>query len=43
MQVMEKPPSEVLQPDTSKIQDIAIPMPNLTTPQVKQKCHTSRK
>ena len=40
---MEKPPPEVLQPDTSKIQDTAIPIPNFTIPQVKPKGHVSTK
>ena len=43
MQVMEKLPLEVLQPNTSKIQDIAIPIPNFSTPQVKAKGDTSTK
>ena len=43
MQVTEKPPLVVLQPSTSKVQDIAIPVPNFATPQVKSKGDTSTK
>ena len=38
---MEKPPSMVLLPNTSNIQDIAMPIPNYTTPQVNPKGDTS--
>ena len=41
MQVTEKPPSKVLLPDASKLQDIAIPIPNYTIPHVKPKGDTS--
>ena len=42
-QVMKKPPSKVLLLDTSKIQDIAIPIPDHATPQVKPRGNTSTK
>ena len=40
---MEKPPLEILQPDTSEIQDIAIPIPNFAIQQLKWKGHMSTK
>ena len=43
MQVEEKPPSEILHLNTSKIQDMAIPIANFTTPQIKPKGDTSTK
>ena len=43
VQVMEKPPSKLLLPDTSKIQDITIPMPNCAILQVKPKGDMSTK
>ena len=43
MHIMEKPPPEALQPNTSKIQDRTIPTPNFATPQVKPKVDTSTK
>ena len=43
MQVIEKPPSKVLFPNTSKIQDKAIPIANYTIPHVKPKGDTSTK
>ena len=43
MKVIEKPPSKVLIPDTSKMQDIAIPIPNYAIPHVKPKGDTGTK
>ena len=43
MQVMEKLTSKVLLPNTSKIQDIAIPIPNYAVPHVKPKGYISTK
>ena len=40
---MEKPLSKVLLPDTSKIQDIAIPIPNYATSKVKPRGDTNTK
>ena len=40
-QVMEKPPLKVLLPNTSKVQDIAISIPNYATPQVKPRGDTT--
>ena len=42
-QVIEKPPSKVLLPNTSKVPDRAMPIPNYTTSQVKPKGHTTTK
>ena len=43
MQVTEKQPSKVLLPNTSQVQDIAKPIPNYRTPQVKPRGDTSTK
>ena len=42
-QVMEKPPSKILVPNTSKIQDTAMPIPNYTIPSVTLKGDTGTK
>ena len=43
MKATEKPPSNILMPDTSKTQDIAIPILDYTIPSVKPKGDTSTK
>ena len=43
MQAKEKPPPKVLLPNTSKVKDIAISIPNFATPQVKPKSDRSTK
>ena len=41
VQATEKQPSEILRPNTSKTQDIAIPIPDDTTPSIKFQADTS--
>ena len=43
VQATEKPPSKILMPNTSKTQDIAIPIPDYAVPLVKPKGGTSTK
>ena len=43
VQATEKPPSKISMPNTSKTQDIAIPIPDYAIPSVKPKGDTSRK